>query len=132
MKLESTLLKTLLQKQDYRKSFATIVENFEEKLANFDPVNNGIEIEKYFSTGNGLASIQKKLLSDNIFKLEDIYTYNAKGGKSKTDVKGLYVFVYENEPIYVGISRCLIRRTLQDLRGKSHNTSTLAYNIGLI
>lgn len=132
IKLEHTLLQTLLKKPVYGKSFSDIVNNFEDKLASFDPVNNCIEIKKYFSTGNGLASIQKKLLSDNIFKSEDIYTYNAKGGKSKTDVKGLYVFVHENEPIYVGISRCLIRRTLQHLRGKSHNTSTLAYNIGLI
>lgn len=132
MKLESTLLKTLLQKQDYRKSFATIVENFEEKLANFDPVNNGIEIEKYFSAGNGLASIKKRLLADNVFKPEDIYTYKTKCGNNKTDVKGLYVFIYENKPIYVGISRGIINRMLQHLRGKSHNTSTLAYNIGLI
>ena len=132
MKLESTLLETLLQKQDYRKSFATIVDDFEEKLANFDPVNNCVEIEKYFSTGNGLASIRKRLLADNVFKSEDIYTYKTKGGKNKTDVKGLYVFVHGNEPIYVGISRGIIHRTLQHLRGKSHNTSTLAYNIGLI
>lgn len=132
MKLEHTLLETLLQKQNYGKSFSSIVNNFEDKLASFDPVNNCIEIEKYFSTGNGLASIRKKLIADNVFKSEDIYKYQTKGGKNKTDVKGLYVFVHENEPIYVGISRGLIHRTLQHLRGKSHNTSTLAYNIGLI
>jgi hypothetical protein len=132
MKLEHTLLATLLQKQDYGKSFLDIVNKFEDKLASFDPVNNCIEIEKYFSTGNGLASIRKRLLADNVFKFEDIYTYKTKGGKNKTDVKGLYVFVHGKEPIYVGISRGLINRTLQHLRGKSHNTSTLAYNIGLI
>jgi len=134
IKLEHTLLETLLKKSVYRKSFSDIVNNFEEKLASFDPVNNCIEIEKYFNSnaGNGLASIQKKLLDDNVFKSEDIYTYKTKGGKNKTDVKGLYVFVHENEPIYVGISRGLVHRTLQHLRGKSHNTSTLAYNIGLI
>lgn len=134
MKLESTLLETLLQKQDYGKSFSSIVNKFEDKLASFDPVNNCIEIEKYFipSAGNGLVAIRKKLLTDNIFKSEDIYTYKTKGEKNKTDVKELYVFVHENEPIYVGISRGLIHRTLQHLRGKSHNTSTLAYNIGLI
>lgn len=132
MELEHTLLENLLQKQNYGKSFSEIVNNFEEKLASFDPVNNCIEIEKYFNTGNGLASIRKKLLDDHIFKSEDIYTYKTKSGKNKTDVKGLYVFVHESEPIYVGISRGLIHRTLQHLRGKSHNTSTLAYNIGLI
>ncbi len=74
MKLEKSLLATLLQKQKYEKSFSGMVNNFEDKLANFDPVNNCIEIEKYFSTGNGLASIRKKLLTDNVFKSEDIYT----------------------------------------------------------
>ena len=132
MKLEHTLLDTLLKKQDYKKSFFEIVNNFEGKLASFDPINNCIEIEKYFSAGNGLVSIRKKLLADNVFKSEDIYSYKTKDGKSKTDVKGIYVFVYGNEPIYVGISRGIINRTLQHLRGKSHHTSTLAYNIGLI
>lgn len=132
--LEHTLLETLLQKPVYKKSFSDIVNNFEDKLASFDPVNNCVEIEKYFNTsaGNGMASILKKLLTDNVFKSEDICTYKTKGGKNKTDVKGLYVFVHGNEPIYVGISRGIIYRTLQHLRGKSHNTSTLAFNIGLI
>jgi len=132
MKLENTLLETLLKKQKYKKSFSEIVENFEEKLANFDPINNCIEIEKYFSVRNLATSIRKRLLADNVFKSEDIYTYETKGGKNKTDVKGIYIFIHENTPIYIGISRRLIYRTLQHLRGNSHNTSSLAYNIGLI
>lgn len=54
MKLENTLLEALLQKQNYGKSFSDIVKKFENKLVSFDPINNCVEIEKYFSTGNGL------------------------------------------------------------------------------
>lgn len=133
MKIESTLIETILQKQVYKKTFYEIVDNFEEKLKNFDPVNKAIEIERYFGIGGeGAAIIRKRLINDKVFNQEDIYTYQTKGGKNKTDVKGLYVFVHKNTPIYVGISRGIIHRTLQHLRGKSHNTSTLAYNIGLI
>lgn len=132
MKLEDTLLQTLLKKQDYSKTFSKIVESFEKKLKEFDPVKNSFPIEQYFSNGNGKAAILKKLLTKNILRDEDITTCETKSGKNKVDVKGLYIFIYDKTPFYVGISRGIINRILQHLRGKSHNTSTLAYNIGLI
>jgi hypothetical protein len=134
MKLENSLLETLLKRQEYKITFTEIVNSFKDKLERFDPVKNCFDIEEYFAEekGNGAASIRKNLLSSNIVHERDIYTYQTKNKKNKMDVKGLYVFIHENVPFYVGISRGIIHRTLQHLRGKSHNTSTLAYNIGLI
>jgi len=132
MKLENTLIQTLLDKQVYEQSFCTITESFKQKLEEFDPVDTCFPIQQYFRKGNGLAAIKRNLLVDKIFKPSDIYEYQTKGGKNKKDVKGIYVFVHNTTPFYVGISRGIIHRTLQHLRGNSHNTSTLAFNIGLI
>ncbi|KEZ93553.1 GIY-YIG nuclease family protein [Nonlabens ulvanivorans] len=49
---------------------------------------------------------------------------------TKEDFKGAYIYLYEDKPIYVGISRSCIYRTHQHLRTQSHFTSTLAYRIG--
>lgn len=131
MKLETTLLKTITQKQVYKTSFAEIVETFNEKLLYFNPVAKAFEIEKYFQNG-GQISITKKLLSDKIVSNDWLREYTTKKGKTKVDFKGLYVFIHEKTPIYVGISKGVIGRIIQHVKGHSHNSSTLAYNIGLI
>ena len=56
--------------------------------------------------------------------------YKTKGGRSKFDFKGLYVFLHEEKPFYVGISKGVIGRMIQHVKGKSHYTSTLAFMIG--
>lgn len=132
MKLEQTLLKTITQKQVYQESFSNLVKHFEKKLSDFNPVENCFEIDKYFSGKIGQVSVTKRLLEDKIIDKNWLREYTTKQGKIKTDFKGLYVFVHNNTPIYVGISKGVIGRTLQHLKGHSHNTSTLAYNIGLI
>lgn len=58
--------------------------------------------------------------------------YKTKKGKVKKDFKGLYVFLNGDIPFYVGISKGVIGRIQQHLKGHSHNQSTLAYNIGLV
>jgi hypothetical protein len=131
MKLETTLLKTITKKQVYKTSFATIVKRFDKKLFNFNPIEKAFEIEKYFLKG-GQVSVTERLLSDNLVSKNWLREYKTKNGKIKFDFKGLYVFVHSKTPIYVGISKGVIGRTLQHVKGHSHNTSTLAYNIGLI
>lgn len=60
--------------------------------------------------------------------------HNKKGGKGETkkDFQGIYVFVHDRTPFYIGISKGVIGRIIQHTKGHSHHTSTLAYNIGLI
>jgi hypothetical protein len=46
-----------------------------------------------------------------------------------TDFRGCYVFVEEDRPVYVGISRSVIGRLRQHVRGSTHYDATLAYRI---
>lgn len=75
---------------------------------------------------------KKKLLLDGKVKSEWCRDYLTKNGNTKNDFKGLYVFVHEDSAIYAGISKGVIGRIFQHTKGRSHNTSTLAFNIGLI
>jgi len=131
MEIEEGLIEAIKKKQEYIKSFSEIVASFDKKLQDFNPVKNCFEIEKYFDNG-GIVNVRKKLLGDGIVKDFWLREYKTKSGKVKLDFKGLYVYIHDETPIYVGISKGVISRTLQHLKGHSHHTSTLAYNIGLI
>ncbi len=43
------------------------------------------------------------------------------------DLKGLYIFYEDDKPIYVGISRCILKRLKNHFLGKVHNEATLVY-----
>jgi|GEM_PF-1572923 len=49
--------------------------------------------------------------------------------RKKNEVKGLYIFFENGEPIYVGISRTILRRLKNHFLGKTHNTASLVYLI---
>ena len=53
-----------------------------------------------------------------------------KKDKIMNEIKGLYVFYDKNDtPIYLGISKTIIRRIKQHFFGKIHNEATLVYLI---
>lgn len=130
MKLQSNIISTITQKQVYSQSFNDIVKNFDKKLADFSPSNHAVSIRKYFSSG--IATSRTLLLKDNVIKESWLRKYKTKRGRTKYDFKGLYIFYHKQIPIYVGISKGVCGRILQHVKGKTHNTSTLAFNIGLI
>lgn len=132
MKLDKQLLSKITQKSTFEKSFSSLIEGFEEKVLAFNPVVNSFSLEKYFSGKAGQVRVTRRLIEDHIIDTNWLRQYKTKKGKIKTDFKGLYVFINDVTPIYVGISKGVIGRTLQHLKGHSHNTSTLAYNIGLL
>ncbi len=47
----------------------------------------------------------------------------------KKEINGLYIFYEAKTPVYVGISKTIIGRIKQHMRGKRHNESSLAYRI---
>ena len=47
----------------------------------------------------------------------------------QNDFKGCYVFVEEIRPIYVGISRTVLRRLRQHVKGQTHFDASLAYRM---
>lgn len=59
---------------------------------------------------------------------------NAKQNENEDEtpnntIKGLYIFFDDDKPIYIGISRNIIRRLKQHFYGKLHNHCTVAYQI---
>ncbi len=129
---ENQILDTIKQKRICSATFEDLIKGFDKKLADFNPIVNCFEIEKYFGAGNGPSTTIKKLLCDRKIEPTWLREYMTKKGKTKNDFKGIYVFIHDKTPIYVGISKGVIGRILQHTKGHSHNTSTLAYNIGLI
>lgn len=129
--MEADLLKIITKRQAPEIEFAALVNSFDKKLMEFNPVQKSFEIKKYFLNG-GIKSVTKKLLNDKIVSETSLYEYTTKSGKIKKDFKGLYVFFHDKTPIYVGISKGVIGRILQHVKGHSHNTSTLAYTIGIL
>jgi hypothetical protein len=131
-KLEQKILDIITQKQVYKTSFSDLVSNFENKLSGFNPSQKSFDLKNYFSGKKGQVAITKHLIADNLIEEKWLRDYATKKGKKKKDFKGLYVFLYGDTPFYVGISKGVIGRIQQHLKGHSHNQSTLAYNIGLI
>lgn len=129
--LEKSLLEKIMHRQEHEISFADLVNSFEKKLADFNPVSNSFELAKYFKPKNGKVQVTKKLIEDGVIQKEWLREYKTKNGKLKKDFKGLYVFLSGDIPFYVGISKGVIGRIVQHLKGHSHYNSTLAYNISL-
>jgi predicted GIY-YIG superfamily endonuclease len=130
--LEGRILETIKKKRDLPHAFAKLVDGFETKFSNFNPSNNCFNISSYFDVGKGQSTATKHLLTDNRVNQEWLRKYETKKGNTKYDFKGLYIFLNANTPFYVGISKGVIGRIFQHIKGNNHNTSTLAYNIGLI
>jgi predicted GIY-YIG superfamily endonuclease len=52
----------------------------------------------------------------------------ARAGRT-TDFSGCYVFINADKPIYVGISRGVVKRLVQHLNFQSHFTASLVYRM---
>lgn len=130
--LEIVIVKKFCQKRIYTKSFTQIIDSLDSKFKEFDLIINSFDLEPYFGVGKRDGTAKKLLLSDKRIKNEWLKSYKTKKGKNKIDFKGLYVFIHNTTPFYVGISKGVIGRICQHLKGKTHNNSTLAYKIGLI
>lgn len=124
--LEKKIIAEITAKKTDSPVFNTIVNNFEEKLSEWDCVKNCFEISKYFGEGLGKATAIKKLLADK--KIQNDWLTK----KDDSDFKGIYVFLHNKIPFYVGISRGVIDRILQHVKGRSHNSASMAYKIALI
>lgn len=131
-KFEEYLIKAIIEEKKYDSSFQDLVSKFDEKLEAFNFLNNSVTIEDYFYFGAGDKSIIKKLINDNKVKVEWCREYYTKDNNKKFDFKGIYFFLLNDKPFYIGISKGVIGRICQHIKGKNHNTSSLAYKLGLL
>jgi len=129
---EKHLKKAIQEERKFQSSFFDLISKFEEKISSFDFENNSILIDDYFYSGNGQKNILKSLISENKIPKENCREYSTKDDNLKYDFKGIYFFLLDNKPFYIGISKGVIGRICQHLKGKNHNTSSLAYKLGLL
>ncbi len=130
--LEKVILKVIRQSRKYDKTFEEIICNLDKRFKSLNSKQNTFNVEDYFGLNKGEKTAKKLLVKDGIIKEDWLRTYLTKDGTEKIDFRGLYVFFVDSTPFYVGISKGVIGRILQHLKGKSHYTSTLAFKIGLI
>lgn len=106
-----------LESQFHELDFKSFDLKFSNMLKEFSPVKNSISISSYFGEGQGIASCKRNLFENKIIlNLEDF--------------SGVYVFLKDKVPFYVGISQHVIERIIQHLKGKNHFSSSLCYKLG--
>jgi predicted GIY-YIG superfamily endonuclease len=127
--IEAKILEQITQKRKNPSSFEDIINGFELKFSEFNLAKCSFDISKYFNKRSGTSTAKKKLVADGIIKSDWL---TVKDDENQTDFKGLYVFLSEDKPFYVGISKNVIQRINQHIKGHNHNSASLAYSIGLI
>ena len=128
---ESKIIKHITEKRNITKPFNEIIGGFEDKFSELNLTEHCFNIADYFYYGAGQVTATKKLIEHGHIKNEWLRNSITETGKTKKDFKGLYVFLYGKKPFYVGISKGVIARVIQHIKGYSHNVSSLAFKIGL-
>lgn len=100
------------------RSFEEVSRHFDKSFHALMAKENRFPISEYFGEGVGLKSTQDKV--KNTFPLREY----------DKDFQGIYLFFLNDEPIYTGISRVVLKRLQQHVKGSSHFTSSLCYKMG--
>lgn len=103
--IENEIIKTICQRKQGSKTVEEIIDNFNQKLIDFNPIETCFEIEDYFGERKGFSTSLELLEKDCRISKDWVRNYDTKKGNTKTDFKGLYVFVHEKTPFYAGISK---------------------------
>ncbi|WPY99843.1 hypothetical protein [Christiangramia sp. OXR-203] len=104
---------------DETRGFDEITENFSPMLAKLTDKSRVISIyENFGKEGVGNAT-SRKFLKTLIPQL-----------KQDEDFKGIYLFWLNDEPFYTGISRGVVKRIHQHIKGSNHFSSSLSYTMG--
>lgn len=98
--------------------FGEITRKFDESFGFLLKKENRLSVSEYFGEDVGIKTTQEKL--KNIFPLR----------KNDKYFQGIYLFFLDEEPIYTGISRVVLNRLQQRVKGSSHFTSSLCYKMG--
>jgi hypothetical protein len=75
------------------------------------------------------AAMQSPLLADTFVGFKSVTKEVLSRLNRSTDFPGCYVFIDGEKPIYVGISRGVIKRLVQHLNFDSHYSASLVYRM---
>lgn len=101
----------------HSRSFEDLVPIMEAWFKKWNPSKNHLPIKDHFGPGMGDKKALQSLNSKKIIGAQH-------------DFKGVYVFLKKEEPFYTGISKHVVHRIVQHVKGKSHFTSSLSYRLG--
>ena len=106
------------------------------------------EIPDFLELTAELSKRAEDILHENKYHFHELFIFNEKGKYYEknnalfskigfntslkkngpiNEIKGLYIFYEDDTPVYVGISRKLIRRLRNHFLGKSHFEASLVY-----
>ncbi len=75
------------------------------------------------------AAIQSPIAAENLVGFKSLTKELLSRFNRTTDFPGCYVFIDGEKPIYVGISREVMKRLVQHLNYKSHYSASLIYRM---
>lgn len=101
----------------HSRSFEDLVPIMESWFRQWSPNKNHVPVKEYFGPGMGVKKVLHSLNSEKIIP-------------TAQDFKGVYVFLKAGNPFYTGISKHVVHRISQHIKGKSHFTSSLCYRLG--
>ncbi|CAM4015547.1 hypothetical protein [Gillisia hiemivivida] len=104
---------------DETREFEEITESFPTMLAKLTDKSRVISIYKNFGKEGVGKVTSRKSLKSLIPQLEQ-----------EEDFTGVYLFWVHDEPFYTGISRGVIKRIHQHVKGSNHFSSSLSYTMG--
>jgi hypothetical protein len=128
---EKFMIEEIKRSAQHPETFHELTNNFEKKLDEFNPTQNCMRIKEFFGVDMGQVNATRALLQHQKIEENWLRDYSTKKGNIKSDFKGLYVFLHDNTPFYIGISKGVIGRILQHVKGTNHNSAPLAYNIAV-
>lgn len=95
-------------KYSFQKLALTVLPGYMTKMN--AAIKRPIPMTVFAEKGNGLKTILKQIGREN-------------------DFIGCYIFTEKDKPVYVGISRTVIQRVIQHVKGRTHYDASLAYRI---
>ncbi len=107
----------------------SLIKEFEKIVKNLNLRENKLLFRDFYVEKNGKLIKNIEIIGKN-------FAYNSKNSirvKTNNEMKGIYIF-FENEkpdakPIYIGISKTILRRIKQHFSGRLHNQASLAFII---
>jgi len=114
-------------KEPYPADLNTLIAKAEKIVTDLNEHKNLIQLSELYTETKFSDKLTRVIRNNNVFDSLG-YKTNEPEDKPK-EFKGIYIFIDNETPVYVGISRSVFRRLKQHGWGKTHNQCTFAYNL---
>ena len=126
--LHTQFEKVIFKERGTEIAFDELVKDFETAWESLKNRKHLIDVSEHFGDGKGPASSFAFLSgsrSDLLERKKDCDENEIK------DFPGIYAFFHDDKPYYVGISRGVIKRIQQHIKGTTHFSASLAFKMAV-